>query len=595
MQFLYNPSSMSKQEIKATFVGRENLIDEIISLIERQPIGAGVQHVLTIATRGMGKTTILLMTQFAMEDKKLTKQWQPVKFAEESYGIYDLADFWLEVIYQLSAEIEDNKLYQSATELKTLYTESINLQEASLALIKDWCQKNKKRLVLLIDNFDIILEQINDERENARLRDVLMNDGTLMIIGTATTFFHEARDYDQPLYNFFKIYNLESMKYPQIEDILRQRAKFDQIPNFEDKLKTNINRLRVLEHFTAGNPRLVLMLYRVLVMTDISDIRQGLESLLDEVTPYYKAKVESLPAQQRKILDYIACISSKTNEGLTPTEIAEACRLTVNQVSSQLKRLSLLSYVRAANLRGRSSYYTLSEPLYAIWYQMRFGRDAQQRMQWLINILQALYSCEEINIDIESMKLEALFQEYLIKGEFLDKGRLGLFNLDNHEEAIESYNKALSIDPNKQELWYFLGINYLLKFIRQVNDDVDLAKHQWNRAIESVKHIAKHLEFNEQWQKLLSIILLKLAESKHIKLARELVIESSLEKEFFPLIRAIDYVLTGDKMLTEKLSPEIRDIVEELIRRLHKVRPVKTDIKPITKIKKERNQVSKLL
>lgn len=578
MQFLYNPSSMSKQEIKATFVGRENLIDEIISLIEHQPIGAGVQHVLTIAARGMGKTTILLMTQFAMEDKKLTKQWQPVKFAEESYGIYDLADFWLEVIYQLSAEIEDNKLYQSATELKTLYTENINLQEASLALIKDWCQKNKKRLVLLIDNFDIILEQINDERENARLRDVLMNDGTLMIIGTATTFFHEARDYDQPLYNFFKIYNLESMKYPQVEDILRQRAKFDQIPNFEDKLKTNINRLRVLEHFTAGNPRLVLMLYRVLVMTDISDIRQGLESLLDEVTPYYKAKVESLPAQQRKILDYIACISSKTNEGVTPTEIAEACRLTVNQVSSQLKRLSLLSYVRAANLRGRSSYYTLSEPLYAIWYQMRFGRDAQQRMQWLINILEALYSCEEINIDIESMKLEALFQEYLIKGKFLDKGRVELFNLENHEEAIESYNKVLSIDPNKQELWYFLGISYLFKFTKEVNDDVDLAKHHWNKAIKSVKHIAKHLEFNEQWQKLLSIILLKLAESKHIKLARELIIDSSLEKEFFPLIRAIDYVLAGDKILTEKLSPEIRNIVEKLIRRLHKVKPLNINI-----------------
>lgn len=579
MQFLYNPSSMSKQEIKATFVGRENLIDEIISLIEHQPIGAGVQHVLTIAARGMGKTTILLMTQFAMEDKKLTKQWQPVKFAEESYGIYDLADFWLEVIYQLSAEIEDNKLYQSATELKTLYTENINLQEASLALIKDWCQKNKKRLVLLIDNFDIILEQINDERENARLRDVLMNDGTLMIIGTATTFFHEARDYDQPLYNFFKIYNLESMKYPQIEDILWQRAKFDQIPNFEDKLKTNINCncLRVLEHFTSGNPRLVLMLYRVLVMSDISNIRQGLESLLDEVTPYYKAKVESLPAQQRKILDYIARISSKTSEGVTPTEIAEACRLTVNQVSSQLKRLSLLSYVRAANLRGRSSYYTLSESLYAIWYQMRFERDGQQRMQWLINILQALYSSEEFNIDIESTKLEAFFQKYfVVKGEILNKDRIELFSLNNHEEAIESYNKALSLDPNKQESWYFFCISYLFKFIRQVNDDVDLAKHYWNRAIESVKHITKHLEFNEQWQELLSIILLKLAESKHIKLAKELIIESSLEKEFFPLIRAIDYVLTGDKMLTEKLSPEIRDIVEKLIFRLHKVRPEKT-------------------
>src|SRR5206468_306266 len=163
-----------------------------------------------------------------------------------------------------------------------------DLQEAALALIKDWSQKHKKRLLLLIDNFDVILDQIHDERENARLRNVLMNDGTMMIIGTATTFFREARGYDQPLYNFFQIFNLEK--------------------------------------------------------------------LLDEVTPYYKAKMESLPPQQRKILDHIARVSGKTSEGLTPSEIAEATRLTVNQVSAQLKRLSDLGYVRAANLRERSSY-----------------------------------------------------------------------------------------------------------------------------------------------------------------------------------------------------------------------------------------------
>src|SRR5216684_4542411 len=105
------------------------------------------------------------------------------------------------------------------------------------------------------------------------------------------------------------------------------------------------------------------MLYRIVASSDFGDVRRGLEKLLDEVTPYYKAKIESLPAQQRKILDHVARVSGRTQEGLTPTEIARDTRLAVNQVSSQLKRLSDLGYVRAANVRSRNSFYSLAEPL----------------------------------------------------------------------------------------------------------------------------------------------------------------------------------------------------------------------------------------
>jgi DNA-binding MarR family transcriptional regulator len=89
--------------------------------------------------------------------------------------------------------------------------------------------------------------------------------------------------------------------------------------------------------------------------SDITEVRRGLEKLLDGVTPYYKAKIESLPVQQQKILDHIARVSGKTSEGVTPTAIAAAVRLSTNQVSAQLKRLSENGYVLAANLRGRSS------------------------------------------------------------------------------------------------------------------------------------------------------------------------------------------------------------------------------------------------
>lgn len=463
MELLYNPDSMTEQEIKGTFVARHELIEELTSLVQHQPDGAGVQHAVIIAPRGMGKTTVLLMLQFAVRESDLANHWQAVRFAEESYGVYDLSDFWLEAIDRLAADTDDTELLKRADELKAEYPNSDELQEATLALLKDWRRTHGKRLVLLVDNFDLILDQINDEQDNARLRDALMNDGTIMLIGGATTFFHEARAYDQPLYNFFKTYNLNNLRFEQMQELLRRRAEIDKVENFEATIKANESRLRVLEYFTGGNPRLVLMLYRVVTHSDISEVRRGLEKLLDEATPFYKAKVESLPPQLRKILDFIARESSRTHEGVRPAEIATATRMKPNQVSAQLKRLSELGYVRAANLRERNSYYTLSEPLYAIWHQMRFGRDARQRMQWLVDFLKVWYDAAEM--DTESKRLDSNFREHLSAGRLheakdaLDHRRYlaeAMSDLSTRtvtlEAVIRSYIELKDLDTLKTEL-----------------------------------------------------------------------------------------------------------------------------------------------
>ncbi|HEX6046991.1 MAG TPA: tetratricopeptide repeat protein [Pyrinomonadaceae bacterium] len=414
MELFYNPERMTETEVKETFVANQWLVDEILSILKQQPKGAGVQHVLIIAPRGMGKTTVLLMLRFAVLESELAQSWQPVLFPEESYAVYDLADFWLAGLGHLAADTQDEKLSAKIAELQRTHPDGDELEEAAVATIKDWRSKNEKQILMLVDSFDDILTQIGDERDNAKLRDVLMNDGTMMLVGGATTFFKEARDYDQPLYNLFKTYDLASLDSSQIHELLRRRARLDGIEDFDEQLRRNASRVRVLEYFTGGNPRLVMMLYRVITRSDVSELKRGIEKLLDEVTPYYKSKIESLPAQQRKILDHIARMSSRTREGLTPTEIAASTRLTPNQVSSQLKRLADIGYVRAANVRGRSSYYTLSEPLYAIWHQMRFGREARERMNWLVSFLKGWYDAEEINA--ESVKLEGRFQEYMTAG-----------------------------------------------------------------------------------------------------------------------------------------------------------------------------------
>jgi tetratricopeptide (TPR) repeat protein len=415
VELYYNPEQMPDAEIKQTFVGREPMLKELLALVRRQPQGAGVQHVLLIGARGMGKTTMLLMLRFAVREGDLREKWQPVRFPEESYAVTDLADFWLAAIQHLAYETGDTELAARGDALQSEFRPSVDLAGAGLATLKDWGRQHAKRLLLLVDNLDMVLNQIGNTTENARLRDALMNDGTFMLVGGATSFFHEARAYDQPLYNFFKTWNLDALDGGQINRLLLRRAAADKRTDFEHQLKQNEARIKVLHYFTGGNPRLVLMLYRIIASSDLIDVRRGLEKLLDEVTPYYKAKIESLPPQQRKILDHIARVSARTGSGLTPTEIAAETRLPVNQVTSQLKRLSGLGYVRAANVRARSSWYSLAEPLYAIWHQMRFGRESRERMAWLVDFLKAWYSSREM-LD-ETERLAARFAELLKSGE----------------------------------------------------------------------------------------------------------------------------------------------------------------------------------
>jgi hypothetical protein len=84
------------------------------------------------------------------------------------------------------------------------------------------------------------------------------------------------------------------------------------------------------------------------------------------------------------------------------------------------------------------------------------------------------------------------------------------------------------------------------------------------------------------------------AQTGNLNFVRELIVESHLEEEMFPLARAIDYLLADDEAekeeLIEKLSPEVRGIVEEVIAKLQPVAPKSTRQKAKTPSKAKRRK-----
>jgi hypothetical protein len=60
------------------------------------------------------------------------------------------------------------------------------------------------------------------------------------------------------------------------------------------------------------------------------------------------------------------------------------------------------------------------------------------------------------------------------------------------------------------------------------------------------------------------------AKSGHWALAQELISSTTLYEPLLPLARALEYLLKGDESIIEKLSPEIRTIVDEIVTTLKK-------------------------
>ncbi|HYY15547.1 MAG TPA: tetratricopeptide repeat protein, partial [Gammaproteobacteria bacterium] len=155
---------------------------------------------------------------------------------------------------------------------------------------------------------------------------------------------------------------------------------------------------------------------------------------------------------------------------------------------------------------------------------------------------------------------------------------VALAALDRYEEAIASYDQALKIKPDMDRAWNNRGIVYLKKFIKLAQTGAfELATQDWNEALKSGRKAE-----DQDWPNELSEALLSVARLGQLSFVRQLIAGSDLEERLFPLARAIDYLLTGHEALIEKLSPEVRGIVEEVV---VKLRPVTGN--PVQQAKRE--------
>ena len=401
----YNPRQCTPEELEATFVARQAILESILDDLETRADAPVNQHVLIIGPRGIGKTNLLLMVRKRiLETEALRAAYLPLQTAEEEYSIAGLRDLF-EKIIRLVLDFGRELPWTDMEEPIPLAPERLPLEavlggmqaagsddeaaEIAIDAVRGFCERTDRKIVLLVDNLDLILgEQLRDDAQLGRLRDILMNESFLVLVGAAPTHFREVSGYDRPFYNFFRTIDLEDLSPDQMGELLRRRAEWDGNQVILARFDELEARIRAVHHLTGGNPRLVLMLYQLCTASELPEVRAAVNALLDDLTPYYKHRLEQLSAQQRRVMDTFA----RLGHPATPTELAEATRLPVNQVNSILKRLRETGFVAVApQARRKTTLYMVTERVFRIWHQMRFA-TASRRLQFLIDFLRIWYS-----------------------------------------------------------------------------------------------------------------------------------------------------------------------------------------------------------
>jgi len=411
--YKYNPQQCTREDLEGTFVAREATLQSLLDTLRERTLTPVNQHFLITGPRGVGKTNLLLMIRHRVEqDERLSRAYQVVQTAEEEYSISTLRDLMARLLEILADDVSDADLRGAVSTIARIANDD-EAAEAGIQALKAFCGRCHRKLLLLVDNLDLILDEqwasvrrtrvprtprgrvkaaAPDDAQLGRLRDVLMNDSFLVLVGAAPTHFLEVAGHDRPFYQFFRPIRLDELSPEQMTELLLKRAERDDNRVILDNRDTVMGRMRAVHHLTGGNPRLVLMLHQLCTTSDLPDVREAIQTLLDEVTPYYKGRLEELGPQERRVIDTFARIGRPA----TPTELAAETRFKVNQVTSLLARLVDRGFlVLAPQERRKKTYYMVSERVFRIWHQMRFSTSSRRRLEFLIEFIRIWYTAQE--------------------------------------------------------------------------------------------------------------------------------------------------------------------------------------------------------
>ena len=163
----FNPGMLqSDAELIRQFVVRESELTILLHLLRNNIDSPSCQHALLVGPRGRGKT--MLLARVAAEIRAasdLSDALVPVRLMEESYEVFNLGDFWLEVLFHLAVELE-GPYPDLSLELKDTHADLATRvqgpewEEQTFAAVLEAADLLDKKLVVMVENMSTSVDKL---------------------------------------------------------------------------------------------------------------------------------------------------------------------------------------------------------------------------------------------------------------------------------------------------------------------------------------------------------------------------------------------------------------------------------------------------
>ncbi len=377
----YNPGFLTDDELISSFCVRLAEFESIIDTL--QDTGASSNpHTVVIGPRGSGKTHLLLRIAAEVRRETSLAGFFPVVFAEESYEVATTGEFWLECLGLLAEQApaeERDDLRLSYNDLRSIPLEDDrSLAERCLGSLLDFADRQGKRLLLIVENLNMLFAGMADPYMGWRLRKTLQTEPRIFLLGSATSRFAEMDHPDHALYDLFRVVTLRPLDTGECE------ALWSTVSG----QPAGTQPVRPLQILTGGNPRLIAVISGFETAYSFRELMDNLLDLVDEHTEYFKSHLDALPRQERRV--YLAL--ARLWKPATAREVAQLARLDVHRCSAQLNRLVDRGAVTIEGGTARRRQYYLTERMYNIYYLLRRPSGESQVIEALIRFMANYYA-----------------------------------------------------------------------------------------------------------------------------------------------------------------------------------------------------------
>ena len=387
----YSPGNMNRESLEAVFVGRDDVMEAVLTRVAKSIRGPQKHYILLVGPRGSGKTHLLALAYHRlMASVRADDVGDRVAIAllnEEEWGVASYLDLVVRILRALAEEAPE--LNAEIADIYDRFSKDPADAEAfAVRLLRE--HSEGKTLLLLCENLMDLFRGLGDEGQK-RWRAAIQEDGNWAIVATTPQLFAALTLQDNPFYGFFTIRALEKIAFETGIDLLAKKAIHEDKSDLADFLRTPLGRARTraVHHLAAGNHRAYVVLFDFLDKESLDDLIGPFMHMIDDLTPYYQDKMRQLPPSQRKIIEFL-CLEGTP---ATVKDVSTSCLMSQQTAAKQIGELEAAGFV-SRNRSGRNTFCELSEPLMRICIEVKDNKT--QHFRLFVEFLRHWFTSREL-------------------------------------------------------------------------------------------------------------------------------------------------------------------------------------------------------